>query len=202
MKRFLRLVLMMLVSLSAVFGVMSCDNNATAPKLNLLSSDINVRYIRTNWLGYDNSGEIIPIHSFTALEEYLETYAGREDFGRTDGDGNFIRPEYFDVIEKNYTRDYFYNRYLVIVRQAEGSGGTRHKVLNVEQSGIINVNRLGIGDTADLASWSFLIELPNTFKPNEFKVMVKDAKFSWREDFNFNYVRTDWLGENFSSATI
>jgi hypothetical protein len=66
----------------------------------------------------------------------------------------------------------------VIVGLVENSGSNRHKVVKIDEDGVIVINRLLPAEavTADMASWSILIELNknNTFK--QFKAELVDKK--------------------------
>jgi len=68
-----------------------------------------------------------------------------------------------------YTEEFFSESYLVIVNLIETSGSIRHGVDSVSSNGDIAITRaIPCIGTADIADWSIIIELDNSFKPSEF----------------------------------
>jgi len=87
--------------------------------------------------------------------------------------GAFWETEYTNVIAK-YTDNYFTDNFLVIVLLEENSGSNRHKVESVDRDGNIVIQQLipEIG-TSDMATWNIIIELDNSFKLEQFQVVLR-----------------------------
>ncbi|MDR2577312.1 MAG: hypothetical protein LBC70_00675 [Chitinispirillales bacterium] len=140
-----------------------CDDSKTA---------INAQYVRAEYFYSDEWPPSIPITiipSRSELEEHYEQHRRRVFNGR----GDLLPDENFLNAIKGYTDDYFADNYLVIVGLTEGSGSIRHEVEKICKNGEIVINRLipEIG-TADMASWSIIIERNNCFQVEQFHVTL------------------------------
>ena len=131
---------------------------------------INVQYIRRFGHSQDIQYPIISVISAKReIEQYYETYVKCK---YNSPNGQFIDAT------KIYSDDFFANNFLVIVLLEEGSGSIRHKVEKIDQNGDIIINRLipEVG-TDDMAEWNIIIELNNSFKLEQFRVVLVDKKF-------------------------
>jgi len=154
----------------------------TAPNLNDPEFDFPIvpdaQYIRTEYY-YDHYGiwpppaVIITISSREELEEHYE----RARIRYSDGYGNQVPDRNFLIAIERYDDNYFADNFLVIVGLTEGSGSIRHRVDRIDENGDIHISRWlpgGVG-TADIASWSILIELENSWKDKQFRAIVVDV---------------------------
>jgi len=123
----------------------------------------DAQYIRTG----SNIGAINPNYTIISSVNELNQYPG--NLSRS----SFRDTEYSNIIAK-YTDSFFTDNFLVIVFLLETSGSNRHKVEKVDRDGNIFIQRIQpeIG-TADMATWSIIIELDNSFKLDKFQVVVR-----------------------------
>jgi len=169
---------MALLVILAVF--MACDNLSASNDLESSDSKnpgrVVFKYetihtqqiIRTGWSGNIEYPVITVISSKSELEVYYNEYKDNFHFNRFEGSYSLIG--FNDAIEK-YSEDFFEHDFLVIVLLSENSGSNRHKV-RMDDNGDIEVTRLipEVG-TADMAQWTVIIELNNSYKQDQFKVV-------------------------------
>jgi len=146
----------------------ACANKDNIPSDVCLSSNggqltPSVQYIRIG----SGFGPMNPICTVISSVNELEIYTGNFDKNL------FWETSYTDAVAK-YTGNYFTDNFLVIVLLEENSGSNRHEVEKVEANGDIIINRLipEIG-TADMATWTIIIELNNSYKLEKFQVVIK-----------------------------
>ena len=132
-----------------------------------------VQYIRTGFI-YQSPSPIITIVSSTdELKEYYED----NRIGIYDGYGNLLPDENFLNAIAKYTDNFFAENVLIIVGLTENSGSNRHRVKRINENGEIVIHRLlpAMPGTADMASWSILIELDRSHKVEQYSVTLIDV---------------------------
>ena len=127
---------------------------------------IQQQHIHTGWSGEIEYPVISIISSISKLEVYYNEY--KDSF-------NFI--EFADVIGE-FSEEFFGHNFLVIVLLGENSGSIRHKV-RMDANGDIEVTRL-IPEvlTLDMAQWTVIIELDNSYKQDQFNVVFIKERVS------------------------
>lgn len=81
--------------------------------------------------------------------------------------------ENFRAATARFTDSFFEHSYLVIVWRAEPSGSIRPTVAQVDEDGTIILHRaIPVWLTADMAYWTFFIELDNDFQPDSFRLEI------------------------------
>jgi len=161
--------------------LISCGNTEerdifNEPSFLILSNgskvNLNVQYLRTEYF-YDHENpfpcNITIVSSTNELEQYYENHRLRI----WDGQGNLMPDEVFLKAIENYTDIYFNENILLIVGITEGSGSIRHKVDKIDENGNIFIKSISpeVG-TADMASWSIIIELNKSMSQQNFKVTL------------------------------
>jgi hypothetical protein len=175
------------LGLAVIFMALSaCDNGRSpdleqpdfVPSYSLRSLDgnkvdLNVQYVQTAFF-YNVELPSPTFHEVVSSKNEVEQYYQKHKRIIMDGNGNAMPDQKFlDAIAK-YTDNYFANNFLLIVGITEGSGSIRHKV-EIDENGNIIINRLlpKIG-TADMAAWSLIMELNNSFKAEQYQVELVD----------------------------
>jgi hypothetical protein len=134
-------------------------------------ASLNVQYVRTEYF----YNEEIPFPAFVEIvssKNELEQYYQNHKRMIWDTKGNVLPEQNFlDAIEK-YSENYFSDNFLLIVGLTESSGSIRHKV-EIDSNGDIVINRLlpDIG-TTDMAAWSLIMELNNSFKVEQYQIKL------------------------------
>jgi len=139
-------------------------------------SNATVQYIRTNgYIDGVNYPQITVISTKNELEQYYEKYKDKYDFFSRESAYTDSATGFVDAMKK-YTDDFFADHYLAIILLEEGSGSIRHRVERIEENGGIVISRLSpeIG-TSDMAEWHIIIELDNSFKPEQFSAVFIDT---------------------------
>ena len=152
-------------------GAITFDEQSVFRFLNGNEIPINVQYIRTEYF-YDPENpfpkNITIVSSTNEIEEYYEKHRKRiwDETGKLVPDLNFL-----NAIEK-YNDNFFSDNFLVIIGITEGSGSIGHRVVRVYENGDILIKRLlPEAGTADMASWSIIIELKNDLKDRQFNLL-------------------------------
>jgi len=96
-----------------------------------------------------------------------------EQYSRNFNSGSFWDTGYTEAVSR-YTTTYFSNNFLVIVFLEENSGSNRHKVESINNNGDIVIQQIipEIG-TTDMATWNIIIELNNSYKQEQFRVILR-----------------------------
>jgi hypothetical protein len=144
------------------------SDNETAP---------NFQNIRSEFFSSKEEYPYQPSVTVVSSRDQLEQYYEKNRMVLYDGNGNILPDtKFLDAIDK-YSNDYFTSKSLVIVRLIEPSGSIGHKVEKIDKNGGIVIQRLlpEMG-TADMAAWSILIELHNSFKVDQYQVDLVDVK--------------------------
>jgi hypothetical protein len=166
-------------ALSAVFMLhTACSETITADKPPYLRTPegnripLNVQYIRTAYF-YDSENPFPTNITIVSSTDELEEYYEKNRIKMYDGQGNQVPDENFLKAIEPYCANYFSDNFLVIVGLTEGSGSIRHRVVRIYENGDILIERLvpEVG-TADMASWSILIELNNSFKKEQYQLLL------------------------------
>jgi len=123
----------------------------------------DVQYIRIG----SGFGPRSPVCTIISSVDELNRYSGNLY------NGAFWETEYSDKTAK-YNDNFFTDNFLVIVFLEEISGSNRHNVESVDEYGNIVIEQLipEIG-TSDMATWNIIIELNNSFKAEQFQVILK-----------------------------
>lgn len=124
---------------------------------------LNVQYIRIGSGFGPRQPSCTIISSVSELAQYTSNFNQMA----------FWETEYAGAILK-YNDNYFADNFLVIVLLEENSGSNRHKVESVDRNGDIVIEQLipEIG-TSDMATWSIIIELNNSFKLERYQVVLR-----------------------------
>jgi len=161
-------ILIMLTACKSNKGSISEDASCQFDSIaNISSNDSYVvpdaQYIRTGYSSGTGSRTYTIISSVNELTQYF----------RTPGRGSNWETEYRNLLSK-YSDEYFNGNFLVIVFLIETSGSNRHNIERVDRNGdiIINQIRPDIG-TADMAAWNIIIELDNSFRLEQFQVVLR-----------------------------
>jgi len=134
---------------------------------------LNVQYmlLRTNFSHYEAPSVVI-ISSASELERYYEEHKLRlyDVHGNLLPDGDFL-----DAIA-DYTDAFFLENVLVVAELVERSGSNRHRVERIDESGNIFIERLlpEMG-TADMASWSIVIEIDRSLKAERYEIVIRET---------------------------
>ena len=158
------LIVLILLAILAVFG--ACESKkGISSNLSLSSSqtDLDVQYIRVGSGFGPRHPACTVISSINDLNQYT----------RNLNNYSFWETEYTNAISK-YSDSYFADNFLVIVLLEEPSGSNRHKVERLNPNGDIIIKQLipEMG-TADMATWSIIIELSNSFKLQQYRVVLE-----------------------------
>jgi len=123
----------------------------------------SARFIRTAGVPLNTAEELVVITSLSDFEQ-----------------SEYFNNRLSDVMPM-YTEDFFIDSYLVITSVFETSGSIRHEVESVSVDGEIVIGRyLPTGTpTADLGEYLVIVELNNTFLPEEFSVIVNNVGEGW-----------------------
>jgi len=149
----------------SVFLFIFITFSTCANKENLYSNksevSFDVQYLR---IGY---GPKQPIYTVISSVNELNQYINNN------GNGSYLTDEYSNATKK-YTNQFFNDNFLIIVFLEEPSGSNRHKVEKIETNGDIVITQIipEIG-TADMATWIIFIELKNSSKLEQYKVVLK-----------------------------
>jgi hypothetical protein len=177
--------------LSVIFMVLSaCENSANSnlsnevsdfePKYVLKLSDgneipLNVQYLRTAYF-YDEGNPFPTFVEVVSSKNEMDQYYQKHKNVYWDGNGNMMPDQDFLNAIRKYSDNYFAGNFLLIVGLTEGSGSIRHKV-EIDENGDIVVNRLlPEYGTDDMAAWSLIMELNNSFKVEQYQVSVVDIR--------------------------
>lgn len=118
------------------------------------------KYVRAD--AYDENAvypDIVAIYSLVGLEKYDRTH------------------EALLAAVEGYTDEFFEESYLVIVTLEEPSSSIRHRVDGIGENGEISITRLvpEVG-TDDMAQWCIIIELKDSFEPEQLSVALSTEK--------------------------
>jgi len=158
------------------------SENRVAVQDSLTGMDFNYLITRTNWIFSQNENqEIIVLRHPLHLYAYIESISQNGHFGMWDANGVPIKPDYLTGMEHEYTSEFFYEKYLLIVPLQAHSGSIRHEVERISEDGTIYVNRYSpMFMTMDMAGWTVILELPIEFEPKdaEYKVEFTDKELN------------------------
>jgi len=148
------LVLILLTSMLA-----SCTSTAT-------NNEFNVHRYRYYGQGEQRTDIITQINNVVELKDYI----GKNSIssGIFDSQGNPVKPEFFNDMEKNYTDSFFKKNNILSIKINEGSGSIGHKITKIDSDGTIHLQR-SVPNllTWDMASWIIIVELTNKLKPEK-----------------------------------
>jgi len=158
------LIVLALLAILAVFG--ACESKkgvSSSSPLIESQANPNAQYIRIG------SGFGPGQPTYTIISSLNEL----NQFSRNLTNNSFWETEYTNAISK-YSDNFFTNNFLVIVLLEENSGSNRHKVERVNPNGDIIIKQLipEIG-TADMATWSIIIELENSARLEQYLVVLE-----------------------------
>jgi hypothetical protein len=161
------------VPLIAVF-VISFAVTAIVLLSRIENNKYDVQYIRTN----GGSEEVdFPVITVISSKAELERYYGdnKDDYNMSADTTCTIS---FANATKEYTDDFFTDKYLVLVLLQEGSGSNRHKLKSIDEDGNVVINRIVPKpprvSTSDMAQWHLIIELDTDFRPLPFYVTITE----------------------------
>ena len=127
----------------------------------------NAQYIRIQYFYPHLQNAITIITSTNQLKQYYNEH----QISAWNGQGGELSDRAVSEIDS-----FFANHFIVAINLVEGSGSIRHKVENIDTNGEILIKRLlPEGGTDDMAAWSIMIELSNTFRNKQFKVSLVDV---------------------------
>ncbi|MCL2441467.1 MAG: hypothetical protein FWD14_06980 [Treponema sp.] len=151
-------IIMSGIFLPVLFVLLGACTSKESDRITLVNGNqpaFDVQYIRTSY------GEKLPAYTIISSVNDLEQYSKNA--------------EYTNATTK-YTDEYFADNFLLIVFLEEPSGSNRHKVEKIGENGDIVIHQIipEIG-TSDMAAWNIIIELNNSFKLEQFQVVLTAA---------------------------
>jgi len=163
---------------SEIVGALYSFNNHIVSGRSDTPVDFYARRHRTGIYSWDFEGMSLPSHPFVIrsmnqLALYMEYFNWMEY-------GTFGAPWHFaNLIQvfDSYADDFFVEHMLVVLHFEESSGSNQHTVSSVLENGDIHLVRTEafIG-TADMASWHIVIELERSIFPQQFNLIVENAR--------------------------
>jgi len=126
-----------------------------------------VQYLEAGYLNYTPVfGEYPVINAVTSRAQLMRDF----DFSKGYVDSGFVKsylPQYDD--------DFFKSKSLIILSLLEGTGGTKHKVLHIDDNGDIVISR-AIGDAIPIrpCPWTIIIPISKDSKLEKYNVVIRD----------------------------
>jgi len=159
------------------------------------------QYFQTIW-SYDTPrvSSVSVVSSINELIQHLANHfpVGYDSMTFISSDVGFIT-----ALFRYDTDNFFEDRYLALMLLSEPSGSIRHRVESVSKNGDIIISRLipEMG-TADMAAWLIILELDNSFKPEQFRVELVDVPLDGSLQENTEVITRRAGAENYGYITI